>query len=124
MCIGVAQFCLRPKKNYVQMSRPTDLQATVEQRQGLLKIAFDQIDMAKGRICSHRAVRMFQRLSDVDGFLGPTDPLGQFAHLSKTEGTLGTGSHGDNGLHAERVPLPNRSSFLTQQFLLSVSIVP
>src|SRR4029453_10229153 len=106
MCIGVAQLFLRPRKHYVQMSRPTDLQATVEQRQGLLKIAFDQIDMAKGRICSHRAVRMAQRLSVADGFWGPTAPWGQFPHLSKTEGTLGTGNHGDNGLHAERVPLP------------------
>src|SRR4030095_17078741 len=111
MSIGVAQLCLRPRKHYVQMSRPTDLQATVEQRQGLLKIALDQIDIAKDRICLHRAVRMAQRLSDADGFLAPTDPLGHSAHLYKTEGTLGTGSHGDNGLHAERVPLPNRSSF-------------
>src|SRR5262245_16719184 len=111
MYIGVAQLCLRPRKPYVQISRPTDLQATVELRQGLLKIAFDQIDITKRRICSHQAVRMVQRLSDADGFLGPTDPLGQFAYLSMTDGTLGTGSHGDNGLHAERVPLPNRSSF-------------
>ena len=35
------------------MSRPTNLQATVEQRQSLLgEIAFDQMEIAKGRTCN------------------------------------------------------------------------